>query len=419
MPRTAPPTAPATTPRPGRADDASARLATFAPRLLAWWDVDGRKDLPWQQHRTAYRVWVSEIMLQQTQVATVLPYYARFMARFPDVASLAAAAIDDVLHLWTGLGYYARGRNLHRAARVVMERHGGEVPTHPAALVELPGIGRSTAHAIHALAADGRSPILDGNVKRVLTRWLGIDGWPGEAAIEARLWELAAALLPATRMADYTQAIMDLGATRCTRSRPQCGACPLRDDCVALATQRTASLPVARPKRAMPERATRMWVILSPLGLLLQKRPASGLWGGLWSFPESPIEVAGDGSDGVRHDGGADEATRLAKPEYGLAAVLEQVGLGSPASGLPRNVEPLPAFTHQFTHFRLAIQPMLVRLPPATLPPAGVSEPTPCMWYREDAHQVGLSAVVTRVLDVVRPLLAGKPTTNENDGDRR
>jgi A/G-specific adenine glycosylase len=160
-------------------------------------------------------------------------------------------------------------------------------------------------------------------------------------------------------------------------------------------------------------------VILSPLGLLLQKRPASGLWGGLWSFPESPIEVAGDGSDGVRHDGGADEATRLAKPEYGLAAVLEQVGLGSPASGLPRNVEPLPAFTHQFTHFRLAIQPMLVRLPPATLPPAGVSEPTPCMWYREDAHQVGLSAVVTRVLDVVRPLLAGLPTTNENDGDRR
>ncbi len=302
------------------------------------------------------------------------------------------------------------------------------------ALLELPGIGRSTANAIHALAADGRSPILDGNVKRVLTRWRGIDGWPQASATEAALWNLATDLLPATRMADYTQAVMDLGATLCTRSRPRCDACPLREDCVARATSRTTTLPIARPRRALPERRTRMWVIASDAGVLLQLRPPSGLWGGLWSFPETTcdsnestpqqledvlvrtglrpwlvpeLNVAwGSGEPGGSHG--------HVRPADSVLAIEASVPEGLKA----RAIEALPGFAHQFTHFRLLVHPMLVRLD-ASPPLAGVAEAPQVMWYREDSQEVGLSAVVTRVLGLVRSLHGLAALERPADGDHR
>ncbi|MFN2348462.1 MAG: A/G-specific adenine glycosylase, partial [Thioalkalivibrio sp.] len=258
----------------------------FSQRLLAWFKRHGRHDLPWQQDPTPYRVWVSEIMLQQTQVSTVISYYQRFMTRFPDVARLAAAPLDDVLHHWSGLGYYARARNLHKAAGLICERHGGLFPGDIEALEALPGIGRSTAGAILALTCGQRQPILDGNVKRVLARHAGVSGWSGEAKVLRRLWQLADARTPDRQVDAYTQAIMDLGATLCTRSRPRCEICPVAADCVARATVRTRELPAPRPKRDQPLRETGMLMVTSPAGVLLERRPAQGLWGGLWGFPE-------------------------------------------------------------------------------------------------------------------------------------
>src|SRR5690554_1228697 len=227
---------------------------SFASRLLAWFGTGGRHDLPWQRPRTPYRVWLSEIMLQQTQVRVVVPYFERFVAALPTVAALAAAPLDDVLGLWSGLGYYARARNLHAAARTCAELHDGQLPRDFDALLALPGIGRSTAGAILAQAWGERFAILDGNVKRVLARYHGVEGWPGQPAVERQLWNLALAHLPEARLADYTQAQMDLGATVCTRHSPDCGRCPLRGGCVALATGRTAELPTPKPARASPTR---------------------------------------------------------------------------------------------------------------------------------------------------------------------
>jgi A/G-specific adenine glycosylase len=269
-----------------------ARILRFAPALLAWFDTDGRKDLPWQRNRTPYRVWVSEIMLQQTQVASAIGYFERFMARFPDVGSLAAAPIDEVLHLWSGLGYYARARNLHRAARFIVRELGGEFPRDFAATVALPGVGRSTAGAILALATGARHPILDGNVKRVLARYFAVDGYPGDTAVSERLWALAEACTPHDRVGDYTQGIMDLGATVCTRSNPACLLCPVNGSCAARADNRQDQLPVARPRAARPSREA--WLVVAMRGshkVLLERRPPAGIWGGLWGLPEFPTRA--------------------------------------------------------------------------------------------------------------------------------
>jgi A/G-specific adenine glycosylase len=262
--------------------------ADFAPALLRWHASDGRKDLPWQSDRTPYRVWISEIMLQQTQVGTVIGYYQRFMARFPTVHELAHARADEVLHLWSGLGYYARARNLQRTAQILVQRHGGDFPATLTEVMELPGIGRSTAGAILALSRGERHPILDGNVKRVLTRYFAIAGYPGETAVERQLWELADQCTPATEVDEYTQAIMDLGATVCTRSNPACLLCPVSHACIARREGTQRMFPAPRPRKERPSRAA--WVLLAKHGgrVLLERRPPTGIWGGLWALPEFP-----------------------------------------------------------------------------------------------------------------------------------
>jgi A/G-specific adenine glycosylase len=308
-------------------------LPAFAPRLLAWQRTHGRHDLPWQVRRTPYRVWLSEVMLQQTQVATALPYFERFCAALPDLPALARAPLDEVLALWSGLGYYSRARNLHRAAALCAERHGGEVPDDFAALLALPGIGRSTAGAILAQAFGRRAAILDGNVKRVLCRSHAVDGFPGQPQVERRLWRLADALLPDADLPAYTQAVMDLGATVCVRTRPACPSCPLRADCRALAADRVAELPVPRPGRLLPERSAAWWLLVDADDrVLLERRPERGIWGGLWSLPEFPDADAA--------------ATALA------------LRLGSDA-GPPRALAPI---RHVFSHFALHAQPLHWRL---------------------------------------------------------
>ncbi len=267
--------------------------SVFQRRVLRWFDVHGRKDLPWQINKTAYRVWVSEIMLQQTQVGTVIPYYERFMRRFPTLKALATASQDEVLAQWSGLGYYARARNLQRAALRVIDQHKGRFPKDFAAVCALPGIGRSTAGAILSLAYDLPFPILDGNVKRVLARYFCVEDWPGLTAVQDVLWEYTVALTPAARVADYNQAMMDLGATLCTRSRPRCESCPLTRSCLARQQGRQAELPAKRARKAIPVRTACLLMLVDGQGrVLLQRRPPTGIWGGLWSFPELPSNVS-------------------------------------------------------------------------------------------------------------------------------
>lgn len=258
----------------------------FQQRILDWFDQHGRKDLPWQRNINPYRVWISEIMLQQTQVATVIPYFNRFMERFPDVASLADAPIDEVLQYWSGLGYYARARNLHRAARTIIE-NGGKFPTAIEAVQALPGVGRSTAGAILSIACRQSHPILDGNVKRVLARFHGVHGWSGDSKINKRLWEISARFTPLQRAADYTQAMMDMGATVCTRTKPGCEGCPLNSACFAWREDKIAELPSPKPRKKIPVKQS-FWLLLQNENnqILLEKRPPSGIWGGLWSLPE-------------------------------------------------------------------------------------------------------------------------------------
>ena len=335
--------------------------------LLAWFDRHGRHDLPWQQPRSLYRVWVSEIMLQQTQVSTVIPYFERFMQRFPDIRSLADAEQDEVLHLWTGLGYYARARNLHKAARLIRDQHQGQFPEDFDAVVALPGIGQSTAGAILAQALDQRHAILDGNVKRVLTRYHAIAGWPGTRAVENQLWQLAEAATPQKRLADYTQAIMDLGATVCSRT-PDCANCPLMNACQAYANGNPRDYPTPRPRKALPVRETRMLILRNGSGLLLlEQRPPTGIWGGLWSLPECPIDR---------------DPSEFCQINLGLELHETETG---------------PSLRHTFSHFHLDISTLLARVSPVS---RAIMEGRTQVWYnsrRPDAR--GLPAPVKTLLE--------------------
>ncbi len=309
-----------------------ARASAFSARVIAWQRNHGRHDLPWQNTRDAYRIWVSEIMLQQTQVAAVIGYYARFLERFPDIRSLAHAQQDEVMRYWAGLGYYSRARNLHKAARIVVDQWHGVMPATPDELVTLPGIGRSTAAAIAVFAHGARAAILDGNVKRVMARHFGVEGYPGEKKVEEALWQRVSALLPKTGVEAYTQGLMDLGATLCTRSKPNCGACPLQSECVAYRDNRVADLPQRKPRKASPHRACVMLVLLRGREVLLEKRPSTGIWGGLWCLPQFDTEAQ------ARHWAG----------ERGCDWRSRKV---------------LAAIEHGFTHYHLTIGPIVLALP--------------------------------------------------------
>ncbi len=343
--------------------------ARFADRLLGWFERYGRKNLPWQQDPNAYRVWVSEIMLQQTQVAAVIPYFERFIGRFAGVRSLAEGSLDEVLHLWTGLGYYARARNLHACARLLVERHGGVFPGSIEEVCALPGIGRSTAGAILALARGERHAILDGNVKRVLARVFGIDGDPSAARVLAALWAQAESCTPVEQVGAYTQAIMDLGATVCTRSKPACDVCPMMDDCVAARDQRQAELPGRKPKRTRPARQATLLIaealIRGEPTVLLERRPAQGIWGGLWSPPQFDSEAAA--LDWCRREIGEPVAA---------AALLAPID-------------------HAFTHFDLRMHPVCVRCPAGLL----VNDRDDRLWYALRAPpRVGLPQPIRQLL---------------------
>ena len=340
----------------------------FAERVLAWYDLHGRKDLPWQR-AGAYGTWVSEIMLQQTRVQTVIPYYERFMARFPDAISLANAHIDEVLQHWSGLGYYARARNLHKAAGIIRDEHGGEFPDSFDVVAALPGIGRSTAGAILSLAFGQWHPILDGNVKRVLARHDAVAGWPGKTAVAKALWALAEERTPRERVADYTQAIMDLGATLCTRSSPRCDACPVADDCEAGRAGTVGDYPGRKPKKARPLRQTTMILAVDGDALYVERRPPTGIWGGLWSLPEV--------GDGV-----VDDWCRRV--------------LGSDGGDL----EHWSTLRHSFSHYDLDIHPVLVRVGPGS---RKVADEGVAAWYRLGSEPPGgIAAPVQKLIDELR-----------------
>lgn len=335
----------------------------FGLRVLEWFERHGRKDLPWQQERTPYRVWISEIMLQQTQAATVVPYFRRFLARFPDIRSLAAAELDEVMALWAGLGYYARARHLHRTARSLQERHAGEFPADLELLTKLPGIGRSTAGAILSLGMGLRAPILDGNVKRVLCRYAGLRGWPGEARIQRELWRLSEVYTPADRVAEHNQAMMDLGATVCTRYQPACGQCPLQSGCTCFRLDLAASVPAPKPRPSLPVRRCWMLVLETAEGeVYLERRPPAGIWGGLRSVPEFAGEQA------LRN--------------WCIERRIDTSRL-----------ERLPERRHTFTHFHLDFVPIRIRTEPA----AAVAEDGGHGWFRPETAG-GLPTPIRRLL---------------------
>lgn len=338
----------------------------FSQRLLAWFDQNGRKDLPWQQDTSPYRVWISEIMLQQTQVNTVIPYYQRFMASFPTIEKLASASQDQVLHHWTGLGYYARARNLHKTAQIAVNDLNGLFPDTVELLEALPGIGRSTAGAICAIAHQKHATILDGNVKRVLARHQTIDGWPGQSKTSKQLWALAEQYTPKERIADYTQAIMDLGATLCTRTKPQCHHCPLSDDCMALTAGNPTDYPGKKPKKPQPVRECLFLIIRNAKGeVLLEQRPANGLWGGLWVFPQCDSEAD-------------------------IAGTCEQLGC------VTKNWQLQPVQRHTFSHFHLDYQPVLVEASQSS----AVMDSNAIVWYNPTIPlKVGTAQPVKQLLE--------------------
>jgi len=337
----------------------------FHERLLAWWESNGRKDLPWQHPRTPYRVWISEIMLQQTQVATVIPYFDRWMQTFPTLSSLATAPLDDVLSLWSGLGYYARARNLHRAAERCIEEFEGELPISSEALYTLPGIGLSTANAIVSLSTDQPAAVLDGNVRRTLARHAAIEGWTGKTAVQKRLWKEAEDRLPTQRGADYTQAIMDLGALVCTKTSPSCDKCPVSVDCQALQQDQVEHFPSPKPPTRVTDRTICMLVLRDAENrVLLEKRPPSGIWGGLWSLPE------------------------------GTSIENIEARLGVTTSSL----KALPQVEHRLSHMRMLIQPTIATVDSAT----GVKCSAEQNWFAPaDQSKLGLPKPVSDLLKKV------------------
>jgi A/G-specific adenine glycosylase len=343
----------------------------FQTLLLDWFDQHGRKNLPWQQNKTPYRIWVSEIMLQQTQVSTVIAYFERFMQHFPNITTLANAPEDEVLHLWTGLGYYNRARNLQRAAKIITTTLQGNFPNNVTELENLPGIGRSTAGAIVAIAFQKPAPILDGNVKRVLTRIHGIEQWPGEKKISDALWQIAEKFTPQQRSADYTQAIMDLGATLCIRGKPQCVKCPMQKICVAHAKGIAKKLPIAKARKTIPtHQATLLILQQHPHWVLLEKRPATGVWGNLWSLPE------------MKGKPSTMEIQNICQDRFGLKMKALRVGKD---------------FRHTFSHFHLDITPAFIEL--TSTPKTKIMESAQQIWYNLKMPQaVGLPAPVKSLL---------------------
>ncbi|WP_232847063.1 A/G-specific adenine glycosylase [Shewanella nanhaiensis] len=339
---------------------------TFSSRIIAWYDKFGRKHLPWQLEKTPYKVWVSEIMLQQTQVSTVIPYYLKFMERFPSIAELADAPQDEVLHYWTGLGYYARARNLHKSAQLIRDEFQGEFPANFDNVLALPGIGRSTAGAVLSLSLGQHHAILDGNVKRVLARHDAIQGWPGQKAVENQLWALTDSLTPKQDVQKYNQAMMDMGATICTRSRPSCDKCPVAIDCEAQLIGRQTEFPGKKPKKVTPEKSAWMLVIAKGEEVILEKRPPAGIWGGLWCFPQF--------------------SSREELDEYiqikGIKVSQEEL---------------LPGFRHTFSHFHLDITPVVVNLDSQI--DNQIMEDKPSVWYNLlNPPKVGLAAATERIL---------------------
>lgn len=344
-------------------------VASFSNRVLDWYDKHGRHDLPWQQSRTPYRVWVAEIMLQQTQVGTVIPYYERFMHSFPDLDVLASATLEQVLEHWAGLGYYTRAQNLHKAACIIADEHLGHFPQDFDQLMALPGIGRSTAGAILAQALEQRHAILDGNVKRVLCRYHAVDGWPGKTAVQKRLWLYAEQYTPDGHAADYTQAMMDLGATLCTRSSPQCTSCPLQTDCEAYRLGRVKDYPYPRPRKQLPVRAARLLILTDAAtgNVLLEKRPPTGIWGGLWSLPEAGVN---------EHVG------QVCAQRWGLKMLQN---------------EDCASFRHTFSHYHFDITPCKVQVKEQA---PGVHEKGEMAWCAaREAHTRALAAPVARILN--------------------
>ncbi|MBE2897170.1 A/G-specific adenine glycosylase [Pasteurellaceae bacterium HPA106] len=351
----------------------SSTFAPFASAVLAWYERFGRKQLPWQQGKTPYKVWLSEVMLQQTQVATVIPYFERFIATFPTITALANAPLDEVLHLWTGLGYYARARNLHKAAQKVRDEFAGEFPTHFEQVLALPGIGQSTAGAILSSCHQAPYPILDGNVKRVLARVFAVSGWPGEKTVSDRLWTLSAQVTPTEQVAEFNQAMMDIGAMVCTRSKPKCGLCPLNTQCLANANDNWQDYPSKKPKKTLPEKQCYFVLLLDQSAVLLQQRPAAGLWGGLYCLPQFE-----------------DKASAL--------AFLQKCGAQA--------VQALPMFRHTFSHFHLDIHPLVGRLAEgmqeiATDYATGVSSEANYWYNLQSNAKIGLAAPVKTLLEML------------------
>jgi A/G-specific adenine glycosylase len=346
-------------------------MSEFATQIIHWHHQHGRHHLPWQG-ADAYRVWLSEIMLQQTQVITVIPYYQRFLDRFPNLSDVAHASEEEVLEYWSGLGYYSRGRNLHRAAQQIMQQHGGIFPHLYLDILALPGIGRSTAAAISAFAFQQRQAILDGNVKRVLARFCAIEGYTGDKKIEAKLWQQAEQLLPKYEITTYTQGLMDLGALICTRSKPQCMCCPVQKNCAAHQQQRVANLPTPRLRKTLPEKSYAMLLLLSETEVLLEKRISSGIWGGLWCLPE------------------IDQGTNIQKH------CAQQFGLAGDQAYIT-----LPILTHTFTHFKLHITPLLIRL---RVRPKLTNEPSRWWVNLEGALGTAIPTPVRKILKSVQML---------------
>jgi A/G-specific adenine glycosylase len=337
----------------------------FSGRLIGWQKVHGRHNLPWQNTRDPYAIWVSEIMLQQTQVAAVMGYYTQFMLRFPDISSLANATQEEVLQYWSGLGYYSRARNLHKAAQAILLEHKGQFPQDFEAIQQLSGIGRSTAAAIASFAFNQTQTILDGNVKRVLARHYLVEGWPGLPKVEKQLWALAESLLPKQDMVSYTQGLMDLGATLCTRSKPKCDLCPLKSTCRAYQQSRVNDLPASKPRKVSPQKQTTMLLLLNGREVMLEKRPSSGIWGGLWSLPEI---------------GAHEIAVEVAANRFGLQTEVE---------------DPLPKVNHVFSHFKLEITPQPLQL---SNKPAQTQSPNLIWLPIEDAIKVALPTPVRNIL---------------------